>query len=170
MLKSVEISRKQADYKEPKRLYKTSFPKKELCPNWALFLLKKCGALKQIAYYDDSLLCGFTYLLFKENTVCVFFFAVNDKIRNQGYGSKILQFVKQKYSDKTIVLLAEPTDEECDNTEQRISRMNFYEKNGIHRTGNHTVEYGVRFEILSTDPDFSEERYKNFWENMYRKR
>lgn len=53
----------------------------------------------------------------------------------------------------------EAPDEKADNMEQREKRIEFYRKNQIYETNNFFDFDGVRYEILSTDPNFTEKDY-----------
>lgn len=80
----------------------------------------------------------------------VLYLATNEQIRSQGYGSMILDEVKQMTGGKECVLHIEALDENAENYEQRIRRKHFYEKNGFHSTGYMYKESDVEYEVLST--------------------
>lgn len=57
------------------------------------------------------------------------FFAIMPHLRSHGYGQKYwkIGWIYQR----TMILEVERLDEECDNIEQRRSRMDFYKRNGF---------------------------------------
>ena len=55
----------------------------------------------------------------------------NSKKRNRGYGSKILNDIKEKYQDKTILLCYEEVDEKYEDFLDRKNREKFYSRNGF---------------------------------------
>ena len=81
----------------------------------------------------------------------ILYLAVNDKIRSKGYGSAILQCIKQRFSNKAIALNIEPLDPKSDNYAQRIKRFEFYLKNGFVDT---------HYQILATTTQFPIKEYK----------
>ena len=86
-----------------------------------------------------------------EELVFILYLAVNDKIRSKGYGSAILQCIKQRFSNKAIALNIEPLDPKSDNYAQRIKRFEFYLKNGFVDT---------HYQILATTTQFPIKEYK----------
>ena len=161
------------DYKKIVSIYKTSFPKAERFPIWILRLLSHLKTVNSFAFYDKDKLCGFSYFLVNEETVFILFLAVNNEIRSKGYGSQILSWIKNKYKDKTIFLDVEKIDKSADNYNQRVKRIEFYEKNGIYQTNNFFTYDDVTYEILSTDKYMNEKRYNENLESylkIFRKR
>ena len=74
--------------------------------------------------------------------------AINQELRGQGYGRKVLEFIKQKYSQYRIILSIEPVDKNANNYEQRIKRKEFYTKNGF-RDANYTIkERNIIYDML----------------------
>ena len=60
------------------------------------------------AIYDDGKFCGITYYAENDNTVYLTYLAVSEKLRGQGYGSKILTMLEDNFPDKQIVIDIEP--------------------------------------------------------------
>lgn len=148
------------DKAQVKRLYYTAFPKEEQLPWW---LLRLWSALKRgelTAYYNDAAFCGFTFTATKGNILYVMFFAVDSNVRGQGYGSAILDYLKQSNPGKTILLNVELLDETAANIHQRIKRMAFYKKNGFYDTGFHIREVGGVFLVLSNTAEMDAEAYQ----------
>ena len=61
----------------------------------------------------------------------VFYFAISQSERGQGYGSYILQTVKEFYKNQRLCLAIEEIDETAANYQQWVKRKEFYEKNGF---------------------------------------
>lgn len=124
-------------------LYENSFPEDEKVP----FFILKAQAKKEISdiigVYDDQGFIGFTILVFDQDIVFVWYLAIENNKRNQGYGSLILQRINQMYLNKRIILNVE----EVTNNEQ-LRRKQFYIKNGYQECGFKTMEYGVIYEML----------------------
>jgi GNAT superfamily N-acetyltransferase len=145
--------------RKAKKLYRDAFPKEERLPWWVLRLITtpKCASLT--SYYIEDDFCGFTHTTITNDVVYIMFFAVQDELRGKGYGSAILEYLKQDNPGKPIILNVEPLDERADNVKQRIDRLRFYEKNGFYDTGYNIKEVGGTFRILSTSPILEPQSY-----------
>ena len=82
------------------------------------------------AVYDGEVFCGMVCYYISDNTVYLAYLAVESELRGNGYGSKILHMLEEKYPDQQIVLDIEPLDPDAENYHQRVSRLRFYQKNG----------------------------------------
>ncbi len=71
-------------------------------------------------------------------------------MRGRGYGTDILKVLENEFSDKQIVIDIEPVIREAQNYKQRISRLNFYEGNGFHRTHQMLKDDAGECETLTT--------------------
>lgn len=135
---------------EIKNLYRTAFPKEERLPWW---LLRFWAVLKRgnlTAYYDGETFCGFTFTASEGAVIYMMFFAVDSSVRGQGYGSAILEHLKQTNPGKTIFLAVEPLDEAAPNNGQRAKRLAFYKKNSFSDIGFNIREVGGVFRVLSS--------------------
>lgn len=152
--------------KEIKALYFSSFPKHEQMPWWLLRILQTQRGVDITGYYDENTFCGFTYTVAADDILFVLFFAVNQAIRGKGYGSAILDLLKEKHPDKTIFLNIEPLDENADNYDKRVRRFKFYEKSGFYDTGFNIDEVGGTFRVLASSPEIDEEKYLNIFKKL----
>ncbi|MBO0441344.1 GNAT family N-acetyltransferase [Candidatus Enterococcus ikei] len=160
MLKAKPVSRSLPEYSTIIDLFKMSFPTNEQFPIWLLRLLSCRKGIEFLAFYDKNKLCGFTYLVKKENTLFILYLATNNKIRSQGYGSKILNWINVQYKNHEIALNIETVEKTFNNYEQRVKRKEFYLKNDYHDTNLRVKEHGVVFDVLSNSQDFTFEKYK----------
>ena len=159
-LKTVAVSKKLKEYKEIKSLMRRAFPQNEQIPMWLLHILAIRKSVEFSAYYDDDLFCGISYTASNEDLVFILYLAVNDKIRSKGYGSAILQCIKQRFSNKAIALNIEPLDPKSDNYAQRIKRYEFYLKNGFVDTHCQISDKSDYYRILATTKQFTIKEYK----------
>ncbi len=168
------LSKDLPEYEQVKNLYRTAFPKEERMPWRMIMRMTRRRSLRSAVYYDGKALVGLSLCAVEEEQVFLFYLAVTTEIRNRGYGSMILTSLKEEYAGKVLFLDSERLDPEAPNNEQRIRRMAFYERNGIHQTGAFTHYGGVDYELLATDPDFTKEDFmkfvKEFWVWRRRKR
>ena len=99
-----------------------------------------------IAYYDNNAFIGFTSLVIYKDICFLFFLAVSPIFRNKGYGSQIINIIKEDYQDYVILLGYEEVDPKYDNYLQRVNREKFYFKRGFKDNGFISEEWGVRFQ------------------------
>lgn len=153
--------------KQIKKLYKSSFPFNERAPLYMLYKKAENGGNLFYAVLEQDTFVGLVYTMTGEKIVYVFFLAVTRENRGRGYGSRILEKIKERNKDKTVILMIEDTREiNVDNIQERIKRLEFYEKNGFSRLNININEAGVKYEILGTDAKADKEDFfalmKNF--------
>ena len=132
--------------KDVEPLFVSAFPSDERPPASIYFRSFKNENKKLFAFYDNDAFVGFISIILFEDICYVFFLAVQDEKRNQGYGSEILNTIKELYSDYVILLCYEEVDEKYEDNEKRIKRANFYAKNGFKINPLKTNEFGVIFQ------------------------
>ena len=133
------------------------------------FLIKRFSKRRDVsltAFYDGETFCGFSYSVESDTLFLVLYLAVSKEVRGQGYGGKILSYLKETHPDKTVVLHIEPLDESAPNIEERKSRLNFYLKNGFINTGYFVEEVGGRFLILSQKPEVDYREYSQIFHRL----
>ena len=119
-LVSKKVNKKLDEYKIIKDLMLKEFPKNELLPMWLLFFLSKRKMVDFNAYYIKDEFVGISYSIVNCDMVFIFYLAVDDKSQSRGYGTQILNCIKEKYKDKEITLDIEKIDESSKNYEQRV--------------------------------------------------
>ncbi len=161
ILQEVNVSKKLSDYNEISAFMKRVFPKEELMPMWLIKLLTLKKNYDFKAYYDNDLFVGILFTIDSDDTLFVFYIAVNDKVHSKGYGSKLLQTLFDKYPDKSVTLFIETMDDkDAQNYQQRVKRLAFYERNGFVHTD---IKAGFKtpfVDILSTDKNFNAAKAK----------
>lgn len=149
------------DYKKVKELMKKLFPKEELAPMWVLMLLGRCRPCNFSVFYCEDLFVGLVYTIELKGILHIKYLAVDDEIHSVGYGSEIVNIIKERYKDKTVTLFIEIPNSDFTNYNQRVRRLKFYEKNGFYPSKINLVDKVPLYELLSTDPDFSLKDCKN---------
>ena len=144
------FSRKLNEYKDVCRLMRTAFPPNEQIPMWLLRVLAFRKSVNFRVFYDDDRFCGVLYTAEDNKYVFVLYLAVNDRIRSKGYGTKILDWLKQN-TEKIIVLNVEAINSSAKNALQREKRISFYNRNGIFDTGCKFIDEGETYSVLTSD-------------------
>lgn len=145
------------------KLYYEAFPKYERAPIWILKLLAKKNKARFYSIIDNGKFVGLSYNVFYKDIVFVFYFAIDGALRGQGYGSRVLEAIKEKYSNNRIILNIEEIDKNSKNYEQRVKRKKFYQKNGFKDLGYTVKEGEIVYEMLCYNKDdkiVSSEEYK----------
>ena len=149
--------------KEVKRIYFDSFPKNERMPFFMMIAMSGLWNTDFLSFYDGDTLCGFIYLAKIGKTVFVMFLAVDKNLRSKGYGSQILNEIKNRYPDKKIVISIEPCDEKAPDFEIRKRRKEFYLRNGYTETGYMMRLGGTNQEIIISGGEFSKKQMQMFF-------
>jgi ribosomal protein S18 acetylase RimI-like enzyme len=147
------------DFKQIKRLFITAFPKEERPPFFVLKQKRKSGTGELLVAKDNNKFVGFIHLVHYKDLIYLFFFAIHQDLRGKGYGSQVLQQLIAKYKDKRIFLAREPLDDNADNNAQRISRRQFYIKNGFTDLPIHIVEADYVFDAMGVNCQISAKDY-----------
>lgn len=160
-LRKVDAASDPALLEKVRQLYLTAFPKEERIP-WPLVRLNTLRkSIDLTAFLDGDTFCGFTYSITNGDLHLLLFFAVDDSLRSQGYGSAILSVLKESYP--TVVLNIEPLMEDAPNLPERKHRYGFYRHNGFCDTGYHVWEVGGMFRILSTKAELDVLSYQKLF-------
>lgn len=154
-----QVTRKNA--KQVLQIYEDAFPAWERIHFFMLRIMSFKWNNEFLAMYDDNKLCGLVYLVHKKGMTLLYYLAVAKNMRQQGYGSKILQWVIKTYAPSMIILGAETLHEPCNNLEERKKRNKFYLKNGMYDTNYYMIDFSGKFDMLCTQPTFDPIEYRN---------
>lgn len=155
-----QVTKNLPELNELKHIYNEAFPTDERAPFRILLKKSARGNVDFLAFYDGSTLVGMSYQLCRGEFVYLFYLAVSDALRGHGYGSEILQALKELYPGKSIFLSMEQLDPNAENYAQRLKRRDFYEANGFHMLGRKVREWTVVYELVGTDNRIDAATYK----------
>lgn len=142
------ITRKNKDYKKIKQLYHSAFPRNERLPISFILYRQRKPYADFLSFYENDTFLGLAYVIHYKNAALVFYLAIDDTLRGQGYGSKILDTIKKKYKGR-IILEIETLDKQASNYTQRIRRSKFYKKNGFSFMNYSVLEFGEKMNIMT---------------------
>lgn len=153
------------DLDKVERLNIEAFPEEERVPLSEYLSYTDNDDTNFFAFYNEEEFVGFAFSIYNQKVFYVSFFAIMPHLRSHGYGQEIIEKLVEFYQ-RTMILEVERLDEECDNLEQRQSRMDFYKRNGF-KTANAFLEYeGLSFEILYRGDHFDEEAYRDIFRKL----
>ena len=155
MLTSQVVTTNFKDKAKIKHAIKTLFPSNERAPFWFLLQRAKKEGIDFLAFYDsdsegNDIFVGYAYIITVVkgsdplttgvSRTLVFNLIVDGSQHSKGYGSGILEYIKQRYAPNPIDLNIEAVIEGCENLEQRQKRKAFYLKNGFVDSGNRCIQ------------------------------
>lgn len=155
--------------KKVTKLYNEAFPKDERIPIWLLKILVRKNKAKFHGIYDNEKFVGLVYNIFYKDIVFLFYLAIDKGTRGQGYGTKVLDSIKQKYKNSRIILCIEPVDENSDNYEQRVKRKKFYLKNGFEDSNYIIKERNIIYEMLYYNENVALQEFEEMMKNYFGK-
>ena len=155
--------------KKVTKLYNEAFPKDERIPIWLLKILVRKNKAKFYGIYDNEKFVGLVYNIFYKDIVFVFYLAIDKGTKEQGYGTKVLDSIKQKYKNSRIILCIEPVDENSDNYEQRVKRKKFYLKNGFEDSNYIIKERNIIYEMLYYNENVALQEFEEMMKNYFGK-
>lgn len=169
----LDIKNNKKIYKKVKKLYNDAFPQNERVPISFLKLLARKDKAKFYGISDNEKFVGLVYNVYYKDIVFVFYLAIDKEQRGQGYGSKVLQVIQEKYCNHRIILNIEQIDKNSDNYEERLKRKTFYQRNGFYEL-NYTIrEAKVVYEMLCSnkdnrrvEPDEYKELMRYYWGDL----
>ena len=139
------------------RLYLKAFPPEERAPFRRLINRARSGYADFWSITHDKEWIGFAYTVRYQHLVYLFYLAVDDTKRGQGYGHRIMAALKKHYADNTFFLTRETLDPSTENAAERENRHHFYLSCGMKDLPLQTKEFGVIYDVMSTgemiDPD-----------------
>lgn len=153
-MRTERITAEFADMDKFEKLNTEAFPKQERVPVKNFLKMREEGLIDLAAVYEGDAFIGFFAVMADRPTAYLCYFAVEKSMRSRGYGGRILDLLREIYSDCQVVLDLELVDETAPNNEQRMTRRSFYLRNGFYPTGYGMAYFGMEFELLCGSPEF----------------
>lgn len=150
------------------KLYKTAFTTVRHIPAWVLRLILRRTNNGFSMIFDQHRWVGLLKITEHENIVFVHFFAIADSMRSGGYGSRVLDYIKAKYSDKAIILNVENLDPQAANYRQRIKRRAFYENNGFVVSGLVVEDSNEQMDMLIYGGHVTKSEIEDIYKYLYK--
>ena len=183
MLQIIEIKKGSPFLPQVQALYESAFPANERIPMkqllddkikrefWAFFddaLRKNHGEKGDIEIAAPLTFCGFSNSISYGDITNIVYFAVVQELRSRGYGSQILQAIREKHPDSRIVvdIEVEEDSKDAEELERRNRRRDFYQRNGFDAS---PVEYhwqGEHYRLLSAGGTVTEKEFRDFWKEI----
>ena len=174
MLQFFDVTRDAPWFPQVKALYESAFPANERIPIkhllddkikrefWAFFN-KDNGENAAAPKF-----CGFSNSITHGSITNIVYFAVVPELRSRGYGSQILQVIREQHPDTRIVvdIEVEEDSKDAEELERRNRRRDFYLRNGF---GASPVDYhwqGEHYRLLTAGGTVTEKEFRDFWKEI----
>ena len=166
MIRFEKIDENTKNLEEIKQLYLDAFPFEERIPFYIMVLVGNDKGVEFLSIYDDDTWLGFIHTLVGDELSYIFYFAIDNRLRQSGYGSKILHEYKKIHPRLSLAI--EPIEENSDNIKQRRKRLEFYKKNGFETLDTKVVEMDIEFELMGAKGmEIKESDYKKLVKKFF---
>jgi len=142
------VSNDNLNYIEVIDLYKEAFPEARKVPKWLLKYRLRNGKVGFSSVYSEDVWVGLIHITEYKDIVFIQTIAIVKSSRSKGFGSQVLDYLKNLNTGKRIVLNIELIDEQASNYKQRLKRKAFYKNNDFSPSGFAVKEPGENLEML----------------------
>ena len=174
MLQFFKVTKKSPWLPQVKALYESAFPANERIP--IKHLLDDKIEREFWAFFDKEesenaavpRFCGFSNSISHGDITNIVYFAVEPELRSRGYGSQILQAIRNKHPNSRIVvdIEVEEDSKDAEELERRNRRRDFYQRNGFDSSPFDYVWQGEHYRLLSAGGIVTEKEFRNFWKEI----
>lgn len=161
------LNQHDANYFEVIDLYKEAFPGAKRIPTFLLRYKLRNGKEGFNVLYENDEWIGLIYFTEYKDIVFIQFLAISESSRSKGYGSMVMESLKDRYTGKRIILSIEELDKQARNYQQRVKRKAFYEKNGFISTGYIVKEPDERYEMLIREGIISKDEIESLYDDLF---
>lgn len=145
-------------------LYRSAFPKAERRPFSTIRSMSKTGQVDVWYFEEDGQFAGLATTVNGDNNLTLLdYFAVSEKNRDKGWGSKIIPMIMEQYQGRHLFGEIEALDPAADNYENRKRRKQFYLRLGLVARDIYVRFFGVEMEILTTGYPITYQEYEDFY-------
>lgn len=149
------------------KLYRSAFPRSERKPFSMIRKMSRKGKTDVWYCSDNGEFIGLAITINGPDRILLDYFAIDDKHRSGGYGSRILQMLAERYSPMTLFGEIENVVDPGEDLELRKRRKAFYLRNGLKEMKVMVYLFGVKMELLTTGESMTFEEYRNFYRDNY---
>lgn len=162
MIRLERVTKQTPELNRIQSLYESAFPKNERKP-LGLFL-EEADCCAFVAFYEGERYCGFAILLTWKDITHILYFAVENTLRDRGYGTDALKLLRTLRPDNRFIADIEVDDVHAPNHGQRQKRKQFYLRNGYRESGVTYEWQGEHYEILVSGGTVTLQENDDFWE------
>jgi len=150
-----------------KDLYYSAFPRQEQVNLSFLINQTKKDTVNFNVFYDEDVFVGLTYDISFKDTTYLWYLATRADLRSKGYGSQIMQYLREAYSSNRIVLNLDVQDESAADSEIRKKRKEFYIKNGYTLADYSCVFNRNKLDVMSINGNVTSDEFLSIFKNYF---
>lgn len=150
-----KLTMRRLNMEQAEQIYKQymvqDFPREELKPFSMIRKADARGEYECLGCYSGDDFCGYAYIVQLGNEYLLDYFAVRSDLRGMGFGSSILQMLRQQYPDAEAFLIESENPDlaaDADALAVQQRRMQFYLRSGCLDTGVTACVFGVGYRVL----------------------
>lgn len=140
-----------------RELYEETFDRRMRVPFQDLYKASESGKADFIAVYSEDVYIGFYYVFRYRDIAYIYYLAVTECMRERGYGTDIVDLIKENYPDCRIVTCVEAPKVDDKLVSISYRRIGFYTRNGFMDTLYKFESVGIMYEVLYWGPAFEPE-------------
>ena len=166
MLQFFDVTRDAPWFPQVKALYESAFPANERIP--IKHLLDDKIKREFWAFFDGDLFCGFSNSITHGSITNIVYFAVVPELRSRGYGSQILQVIREQHPDTRIVvdIEVEEDSKDAEELDRRNRRREFYQRNDFDASPVDYIWQGEHYRLLSAGGTVTDKEFRDFWKEI----
>lgn len=149
------------------RLYMLSFPASERKPVAMILKMYRKGKSDIWCAMRQGRFAGLAITINSPNVILLDYLAVEERCRNKGVGSAVLQQLQQTYTGKGLFIEIENPYAQCPDQALRLRRKDFYLRNGFVPMRVMMYLFGVEMELLGIGCRLSFDEYHRFYRDNY---
>ena len=152
-------------------IYESAFPPDERMP-FERILQRRDGGVMQLLSVEgeDGELLGFANISLCLDVVALNYLAILPEKQGKGYGPAVIDLLRERYPDRSVIIDIEDDAVESDNPEQRIRRRAFYERLGFSAMPFRVTIFGVPSVIMSSGRHYTFEEYTDIFSQVFSSR
>ena len=154
MLDGIEIrdlAEDMAGFEHVAQLQTTAFPPDECWTMDEILELVENPRIEYKTFWNGDQLCAIMFYDTGDTMVYLFYLAVSPELRSQGFGARLLRWIREAHPNHSIVLNIESPYVGTENEDQRLRRLGFYERNGFHRVPVRLKDDTGLYDILTSE-------------------
>jgi hypothetical protein len=156
----------QEDKKYFKNLYQLSFPEYERIDAEILYGFYDQNLIDILLLNKDSKNIGMAVIYLNDNIHLLSYLAIDPACRGEGFGSKALRLLKEKYDD-LIIEIESTKFKDADDFAIRNRRKAFYIKNDFKVLEESVNYFGIEMELMATTKDAGIDEYFGTYSNIF---
>ncbi|MFO3718055.1 GNAT family N-acetyltransferase [Anaerococcus sp. ENR1011] len=149
-------------------LYKTAFLKEEQVAIQSLYELNNKNLIDINFLKVDCKKIGLAVIYLNQDLNLLSYFAIEEKYRGQGLGTRALALLKDKY-DNLIVEIESTNLKKVHDHDLRKKRKDFYLKNGYKVLDGQVNYFGIEMELMATTKDAGIDEYFDTYYKIFNK-